>query len=461
MNSMKDDSGNVINDGSSSVINEAKKQVNKGLRRFSKSLKVILIAFLVLLLLIPISMVDSMIWERQHTQSSAIDEVCEKWSLRQIVTGPYLTLKYSSIYEVDGEKKMRVDNVVLLPDELYIDAVLNTEVLKRSIYKVNVYNSELIIKGSFSAQELEKSGLKLDGLQLDRAAVCLNMSDMRGLSEQVIINMGGVDCVFEPGIAGRGLGNVGIHTAVDLSALRENKTIPYEMKMKLKGSQSIHFVPLGKTTNVNLTADCNTPSFNGMFLPSNREVTKESFEAHWKVLNLNRNYSQVPMGIETKDFPDVMSSSFGVDLKIPVDQYQQSMRSTKYAILIILLTFVVIFFTEILDNTRIHPLQYLLVGLALCLFYSLLLSLSEHIGFRLAYIVASGLTIVLVGTYMFGVIKRKRPAIVMTGLLCVLYLYVYVLIQLETFALFAGSLGLFVALALVMYYSKKIDWFND
>ena len=146
---------------------------------------------------------------------------------------------------------------------------------------------------------------------------------------------------------------------------------------------------------------------------------------------------------------------------MPVEQYQQSMRSTKYAILVILLTFMVIFFTEILEKTRIHALQYLLVGLALCLFYSLLLSMSEHIGFGMAYLVASALTIALVGGYMLGIIRRKKPAFIMVGLLGVLYIYVFILIQLETFALLAGSLGLFVILAMVMYFSKKIDWFNE
>jgi inner membrane protein len=146
---------------------------------------------------------------------------------------------------------------------------------------------------------------------------------------------------------------------------------------------------------------------------------------------------------------------------MPVEQYQQSIRSIKYAALIILLTFTVIFFTEIMQKTRIHALQYLLVGLALCLFYSLLLSMSEHIGFGMAYLAASVLTIALVWAYMLGIIKKKKPAFTMMGLLSILYLYVFILIQLETFALLAGSLGLFVILAVVMYFSKKIDWFNE
>lgn len=196
-------------------------------------------------------------------------------------------------------------------------------------------------------------------------------------------------------------------------------------------------------------------------MPEKREITEKDFSAQWQVLNLNRNYPQVLVNYQNASIKDIQNSNFGVNLKMPVEQYQQSMRSTKYAILIILLTFTVIFFTEIMEKTRIHALQYLLVGLALCLFYSLLLSMSEHIGFNMAYLVASVLTITLVGGYMLGIIKRKKTAFIMVGLLSVLYIYVFILIQLETFALLAGSLGLFVILAMVMYFSKKIDWFNE
>lgn len=196
-------------------------------------------------------------------------------------------------------------------------------------------------------------------------------------------------------------------------------------------------------------------------MPEKREITEKDFSAQWQVLNLNRNYPQVLVNYQNASIKDIQNSNFGVNLKMPVEQYQQSMRSTKYAILIILLTFTVIFFTEIMEKTRIHALQYLLVGLALCLFYSLLLSMSEHIGFNMAYLVASVLTITLVSGYMLGIIKRKKTAFIMVGLLSVLYIYVFILIQLETFALLAGSLGLFVILAMVMYFSKKIDWFNE
>lgn len=450
-----------LNENLNVGLNEAKKQAGGCLHRFSKSIKVVVIAFLVLLLLIPMFMIEDMIRERGRTQSQAIAEVSQKWSLAQTVTGPYINLKYPMYYEENGTKRLTMGNVTLFPDELSVDGQLKTETLQRGIYKVNVYQSELVIKGYFSSEELRKSNLGMDALQYDRAAICLNLTDMRGLSEQVSIRLNDSVYVFEPGMDGQGIDNMGVHAIVNLSALKGDGRLPYEMNIKLKGSQSISFTPLGKTTKVSLKANWNTPSFDGNFLPEKRQITESDFSAQWQVLNLNRNYSQVLVDYPTTGIRDIKDSSFGVNLKMPVEQYQQSMRSTKYAVLIILLTFTVIFFTEIMEKTRIHALQYLLVGLALCLFYSLLLSLSEHIGFGSAYLVASVLTIALVGGYMLGIIKRKKPAFIMTGLLVVLYIYVFILIQLETYALLAGSLGLFVILAMVMYFSKKIDWFNE
>ncbi len=360
--------------------NEQQAQQPMGcLHRFSKTIKVVIIGLLILLLMIPMFMIENLISERGRTQEEAIDEVSEKWSLAQTITGP----------------------------------------------------------------------------------ICLNLTDMRGISEQISITLGDSVYIFEPGMDNRGIANTGVHAIANLSELKQNKKLPYEIKIKLKGSQSLNFIPLGKTTRVDLKANWNTPSFTGNYLPNNRNITEKEFSAQWQVLNLNRNYSQVMVDYNTSNIKDIENSSFGVNFKIPVEQYQQSMRSAKYAILIILLTFGVIFFTEIMNKTRIHALQYLLVGLALCLFYSLLLSFSEHIGFNPAYLLSSALTIILVGGYMFGITKKKKPSLIMSGLLGILYLYIFVLIQLETFALLAGSLGLLIILAMVMYFSKKIDWFNE
>lgn len=441
-------------------LNEQTQQPMGCLHRFSKTIKILIIGGLVILLMIPMFMIENLITERGYTQENAINEVSEKWSLAQTISGPYLNIQYPVTTENNEKKEVSIKDLILFPDELLIDGQLKTEILKRSLYEVNVYQSELTLKGSFSSEELIKSRIDMNNLKFDQAAICLNLTDMRGISEQISITLDDSVYIFEPGMDNRGINNTGVHAIADLSALKTDKKLPYEIKIKLKGSQSINFIPLGKTTQVNLKANWNTPSFIGNYLPNNRDITENNFSAQWQVLNLNRNYSQVTINYN-QNIKDIENSSFGVNFEIAVEQYQQSMRSAKYAILIILLTFGVIFFTEIMNKTRIHALQYLLVGLALCLFYSLLLSFSEHIGFNPAYLLSSALTVLLVGGYMLGIIRKKKPAFIMVGLLSILYLYIFVLIQLETFALLAGSLGLFTILAIVMYFSKKIDWFNE
>jgi Inner membrane protein involved in colicin E2 resistance len=443
------------------ITTEEEKKTNF-FRRISKTLKIIIIALLVLLSFIPMSMIRGLISERFKLESSAIKEVSEKWSGKQTVTGPYLTLDYTKLRTttangVEVAKKV-TDYITLLPNELEINTQLETQERKRGIYQVNVYNSVITMKGTFNYAELKKQGVAIEHLQFNKATLCLGISDMKGIGEQIRFTLGDNTYDFDSGLNGKMLASTGVSKVINLPEYGE-KVIPFKIELKLKGSQSMFFAPLGKTTKVAMQADWGTPSFDGKYLPEKSDITTSSFTANWQVLNLNRSFSQVFNGNSARD--DIKQSLFGVNLKVPVEQYQQSMRTAKYAILIILLTFTVIFFVEIMDKKRIHTLQYLLVGLALCLFYCLLLSLSEQMMFGIAYLIASVLTIGLIGLYIRGIMKSWRSAAVMVGLLSILYAYIYILIQLETLALLAGSLGLFIILATIMYFSKKIDWFSE
>jgi len=431
-------------------------------RRNAKTIKAATIGFLVLLLLIPMNMIEDLIRERNRTENQAVDEVSQKWSGQQTIIGPYLNFDYIITNKtiVEGKETITTEtkNLTLLPDELIIDGNLVTEIRKRGIYEVNVYQSTLTLKGSFSPEELNKKGIDMENIRFTDVTLCLGIADMRGISEQVQVTLGDSVYSFESGMNGKEIGYSGVSKIIDVPELKK-QTIPYEISLKLKGSQSIFFIPIGKTTKINMQANWGTPSFDGSYLPESHNITEDGFTAHWQVLNLNRNYPQAIMNFSNSK--DIKESKFGVNLRVPVEQYQQSMRTAKYAILIILLTFAVIFFVEIMDKKRIHVLQYLLIGLGLCLFYSLLLSMSEQMNFTLAYVISSVLTIGLISLYMRGIMKKKKPALIMGGLLLALYSYIYILIQLETLALLAGSLGLFVILALLMYFSKKIDWFNE
>ena len=437
------------------------------MQRNALSIKIILIGVLILILLIPLSMIKSLIRERSETAVEATSEVQDKWSRSQQITGPYISIPFyenrEEAYYENGSSKVKINKVLnylhILPENLEISGNIVTEELKRGLYEVVVYKAPLELKGQFILPLNYNTEKTLEGLNLQNATLNIGITDLRGLSEQISVNWGNEILQFNPGLSSDNILDSGVSTSINLkqnATLRD--TIDFSIQIQLKGSQSLLFAPFGKSTTVKMTSNCLTPSFTGTFLPENREINEQGFTADWKILNLNRNYPQVFTGNRLWNYEDF--ALFGVDLLLPVQQYQQSMRSVKYAALIIILTFVVSFFVEILHKKNIHPFQYLLTGLALCLFYTLLIAISEHLGFNIAYLISAILTITLLTLYMTGVLKIRKTAYIIGGLLTLMYAYVFVLIQLEVYALLAGSLGLFVILAVIMYYSQKINWNN-
>ena len=442
-------------------------------------IKPLFIGVLVLLLLIPMTMIESVILERQRTSESATREVQQKYSGEQTIYSPVITIPvieestYAyvpsavkteaevAVMEVPAEetpvaaasvKKRRTKRVVhILPETLKINGNITTKELKRGMYEVVVYSGPIEIEGTF---KLPKKIFETGNPILDKARINMGISDLRGIKEQLNLQLG--DSVYKLGSGLHDCNMFGSGASSPIVLDADTLDLHFKVSVCLNGSSNLSFVPLGETTEVSLKSNCSTPSFMGTFLPETRTVTDTGFVANWKVLNLNRNYAQIIYGDEAM-YP-VSSSAFGVDVLTPVQHYQKSMRSAKYAMLIILLTFVISFFVEIIQKKNIHPFQYLLVGLALCLFYSLLISLSEHIGFFPAYLIASIMTVSMLTCYLGGVLKVWKTARLIGGLLLVLYAYVFVLIQMETYALLAGSLGLFIILSIIMYVSQRINW---
>ena len=264
----------------------------------------------------------------------------------------------------------------------------------------------------------------------------------------------------------------------------------FSIDLALKGSQLLYFIPTGQETNVKMTSNWQNPSFDGAFLPTSPAIINaKGFEAQWKVLHLNRNFPQSWLGNNyfvgsnpqdanattdynayaspeinadgvTKGLNDISTSAFGVNLLLPIDGYAQSTRAVKYAVLFIGLTFLVFYFLELLNNISVHPFQYLLIGLGLCIFYILLISISEHLDFDLGYFIASAMTIGLIAWYANSILKQGKLATLVGGTLVVLYGFIFVIIQLQDYALLVGGLGLFAILALVMYFSRKINWYQ-
>lgn len=421
--------------------------------------KGLMVGMLIVLMLWPASQIRSLIQERQARQEQVIAEVSELWSQEQNVTGPILNIpfvKYTEAEMGDGQKK-RVEGTIeihrVLPEKLDISAQVETEERKRGIYKVAVYNSALNIDGSFKLPENWVS--EGDDILYDQAYVTVGISDMRGIQGNTDLNWGGTTLKSEPGVKDNGVLNSGIHYPVSIEKREAPHDVAFSIDLNLKGSQNLSFVPVGKETNVHLESPWPDPSFQGAFIPE-YEVSKEGFTADWNVLHLNRNFPQEWNNGNVK----LNESKFGFDLLIPADHYQMSERSVKYALLFISLTFLVFFFIEILNNRYVHPFQYVLIGVALCVFYTLLLSISEQLGFNPAYFISAAMTIGLIAFYSRAILKSPQLSIMLEGILVVLYGFIFVILQLEDFSLLFGSLGVFFILALVMHFSRKIDWYK-
>jgi len=424
-------------------------------------LKIGVVILLILILLIPTAMVKGLIDEREQTQINAIEEISAKWATEQTITGPFISIPYDRYIETITKKdsikkyiKMR-EFIHILPKNLRIDGEVIPEKRYRGIYEVVVYESTLSIKGDFSSFDLQSLEIERKDIHLDKAYISIGVSDLKGIENQVALIWNSQAISFDSGVPNNDIISSGISTQLNLSNDIDNLN-SFSVEINLKGSQQLYFLPVGKTTEVQLKSNWRTPSFNGEYLPDFRNINTHGFEAKWTILHPNRNYPQ--WWTNTQYY--IHNSSFGTDLILPVDNYKKSDRVAKYALLFIGLTFLVFFFVEVLGKVFIHPIQYLLVGLALVIFYTLLLSFSEHMIFNLAYMLATFLTLVLVSFYAYAILKSKKLAVLIFGILLIMYAFIFTIIQLEDYALLLGSLGVFAILALVMYYSRAIDWYN-
>ena len=421
--------------------------------RNSVTIKFIVIGILILVLLIPAGMIRRLIQERNSLRNSAISEVSYKWGNPQTIGGPIITIPYKIYYKKDKEIIEDIQYAHFLPEDLNIKGEVYPEERKRGIYKVVVYKTKLNFEGTFNKPDFSDWKIQDKNILWDQATLSIRIPDMRGIKDAIKIQWNKEQYDVNPGINYQTT-YTGVSTLIDLS---DEKKYDFQFDLKLNGSEYLYFVPLGKQTDVKLTSDWVNPSFDGAFLPVDHNVTENGFEAKWKVLHLNRSYPQQWIG----DGYSINSSSFGVKLLLPVDHYQKSERSVKYAIMFISLTFLIFFFTEILNKKRIHPIQYLLVGLGLSIFYTLLVSLSEHFSFNLAYFIASFAIIALITAYSYSMLKNGRLTSIVALVLVILYAFLFIILQLQDYSLLLGSIGLFLALAIVMYLSRKVNWYSN
>jgi inner membrane protein len=423
----------------------------------SVTLKLVTITILMLLLLIPAFMIKSIIQEREFLNHEVTNEVSAKWAGEQQINGPILTIPLTCEYEKENKKITTTKYWHLLPETLNIDGNVLPEKLKRGIYEVVVYKSSLNVSGDFIVNH--KPDLQnLKEIQYDQAFLTLGITDLRGIKNQINLNWNGKNLNVLAGSKLTDLIYSGI--TIGIPGLREqvNQRIAFNFSVNLKGSKNLSFIPAGNTTKVKLKSSWSSPSFNGNFLPDNRELSKDGFTAYWSVLQLNRNYPQTWIGSGNKQ--QMQESSFGVDLILPLDDYQKSYRTAKYAVMTIALTFLIFFLVEILNKRKIHPFQYALVGLALCLFYILLVSISEHSNFNIAYGISGAGIVVMISLYSLSVFKKLKYSLILIPTLCGIYGFLFMTIQLADYALLMGCIGLTLILGLTMYFTRNINWYN-
>lgn len=418
----------------------------------SITIRILSITILVLLLLIPNAMIQDIIRERQYTSQNASNEISQIWGHDQTICGPIISIPYVTHHITDLGKSYTTEHWShFLPNELNITGNVTPEIRHKSIYETAVYHAALDVSGSFNRPDPSEIGIDSADFIFEDAIISVGIPDMRGIKAKVELNLGADKYEFGPGIPTADIIAEGISVPIDLDS---SARFDFNFGLSLNGSNSLNFIPIGKETDVTLTSSWADPGFIGDH-SAVHEITNDGFMASWKVLDLNRNFPQAWKGQQH----DIFGSSFGVRLVIPLDHYQQSMRSAKYAIMFISLTFLVFFFIETINRKRIHPIQYILVGLALSLFFVLLLSLAEHIGFNGAFISAAGATTLLITIYSGGMLQNRKLTLLMFGLLTALYTFIYTILQLEDLALLAGSIGLFLVLAAIMFWSRKVDWY--
>lgn len=435
--------------------------------RSAMTFKMIWVLILIGLMLIPLSMIRSVMRERQGRRNEAVSGITSTWGDRQYVVGPMLVLPYKYKVKtwrdvtISGKvEKIEVEELAsgsayFLPSVLDVKGDIEPSRLRRGIYEAIVYKSSLQISGKFPAPNLAELDIADADVEWEKAIITMAISDLRGAGELLNIRLGAADLEFVPGCKIPGYAS-GIHARIiEMASLRGN--LNFEMSMNLKGSSGIRFAPVGQQNRVSLASSWPAPSFQGAFLPSDRKISDNGFSALWEVSWYGRGYPQ--QSTNTALNADAISSSlYGVDFIVPVDHYRLVERSIKYGILFIALVFAVFFLFEVLSALGIHTIQYTLVGAALCLFYLALLSLSEFLPFPVAYGAGAMASAALIVLYCMRVLQSGRRTGIIAGALTVVFVYLYIVLQMQDYSLLFGTTALFIMLAIVMYATRNLDW---
>ncbi|MFI8481768.1 cell envelope integrity protein CreD [Pseudomonas sp. NPDC078700] len=428
------------------------------------------IALLVVLLVIPLLMIGNLVSDRQSQRDEVVQDIARSSSFAQQLTGPILVVPYTQAKrgwktnKKTGERywdEWRVrGRLYFLPDQFSLNGTMRTELRSRGIYQARLYHSDNRITGSMSLPANYDVSDKIEDYSFEQPFLSVGISDIRGINNDLKLELNGQRLSFQPGSGEPILGS-GVHVPLPVLNIDKAQTLNFAFDLKLQGTGSLQVTPIGRDSVVELSSDWPHPSFSGLYLPTERSVSAQGFKAKWHTSFFATNMAEVLANCGSGgDCQALKSRSMGVSFIDPVDQYLKAERSIKYALLFIALTFAAFFLFEVLKRMAVHPMQYALVGLALALFYLLLISLSEHIGFAVAYAISAGSCVALISFYVSYVLRSAARGIGFGLLLGMLYAMLYGLLSAEDYALLMGSVLVFAVLGSFMVLTRNLDWYG-
>ena len=434
------------------------------MKRFPLFSKTLMIGLLTLLLLIPLGMIESKISERKYLQTQVQQDIARSASGPQTMAGPYLVIHYkvrerTTRLDEKGQEKIFVSEAgpyetVIAPHKLDIEGSADVEARNRGIYQARLYNLRSRVSGRFDVPVGYGIGKPIDDIIPQAAYLVVNVSDSRGIRNAPALTLNGHKLEFAPGSIKPLAGN-GMHVPLETLTAQVEHHFDFSFPLDLQGMSTLAINPSGNQTVMTLKSSWPHPSFGGSYLPRQRQIDDTGFSASWLVTNLARN-NTTQSGATTPAGGD----QFSVEFIDPINVYLLSERAVKYGVMFVVLIFTAFFMFEVLKNLRIHPMQYLLVGLAMAMFFLLIISLSEHIPFWVAYVASGAACVALIGVYLAGVLGNRKPAMAFSGSIALLYAVLYGVLQSEDNALLMGTVLMFMALAGVMVLTRKMDWYR-
>lgn len=424
----------------------------------SISKKLFIIGFLTLLFLIPTGLIIALIMDRTSYRDIALEDISSKWGKKQNIGNIILYIPYvNQNAKKNNESGINtgIEYLRILPEQLDITAQIDPEIRKRGIFNFIFYNGGFKISGKFKSIDYNKYKINPADLKPDQAFVQMEITDLIGLKDSIRFNWNRLPVNFDSGLITYSEMKSGVNSRVPFN----NSDTPFEINIDLRGCEELKFYPNGRISTSKLYTSWQEISYSGAFLPGKKEIGKDRSYSEWKVLDLNRKYPQVfsnPM-----DSQIMTDALYGLKFMQTDNVYKESTRAVKYEIMFVLLTFIMIFMMEILYKKRLHPFQYILIGFALVIFYLLLLSLSEQIGFNFAYLISAVSIITMISVYCKKALQSGKFAVISSIMLTILYGFLFILLKNQDYSLLLGSIGILLILGLIMFFTRNIDWYNE